>query len=397
MKQITKREVGTAVLIVLVTAAAFACKQLLADWCQKTNSPFCILLDMSTDVFFCLFVIWIALAVYCIADAIRTRRSDREQTERRPAFTVFKSVIFAGMVILCIPLFLPFTGRFGGIKVNGRNPIRLKYYYYLLHDAISGETDTVTVPAKDFQIETHSYAVWGGRYSGSTRNLSNYAVYEENSVYLYSGALKRYIAICQNYQKDLVINYYRKSGIIRTIDDYLLYDRSAFDQKITALEEQEKQKQEAEEAAQKEQEEKHLEVFSAFFHSEGENYEEIVRDLERRGLENTYDTIYISTQYFETGEIALFDNTQNVIYVVRDNNGEDMVEIPPLPYGGTLTEVTEVLDEAGIKWTYHCFGCKGDPDTLDHSKDILHTVHCSPGTPIPKDYVFWFSVYHVGS
>ena len=86
-----------------------------------------------------------------------------------------------------------------------------------------------------------------------------------------------------------------------------------------------------------------------------------------------------------------------MIYVVRDNDAEDMVEIPPLPMNGTFAEITKILDDAGILWTFHCMGSYTEEDiNRDHSKDILNTVHCLPGTPIPKDYVFWFSVHHVG-
>jgi len=74
-----------------------------------------------------------------------------------------------------------------------------------------------------------------------------------------------------------------------------------------------------------------------------------------------------------------------------------MIEIPSLPHNGTFTEVTKILDENGIKWTFDCFGNHGQKqDESDHSHDILKTIHSSPGTPIPKDYVFWFSVDHVG-
>ena len=73
-----------------------------------------------------------------------------------------------------------------------------------------------------------------------------------------------------------------------------------------------------------------------------------------------------------------------------------MIEIPSLPYKGTFTEVTQILDKYGIIWTFDCISnTHSITEGLDHSKDILNTVHCSPGTPVPKDYVFWFSVNHV--
>lgn len=195
--------------------------------------------------------------------------------------------------------------------------------------------------------------------------------------------------------------YYKSSGIIQTVDGIRLYDEPTFLHSTDTLKLEEERKQAEQEAAEKaikeEAEAKSLALSSAFFQSEGKNYGEIVDQLEKDSIENTYKTVYISTRYFETGEIAMFDNPRKTVYVVRDNEAEDMLIVPPIPPDSTLAEITQILDDAGIPWEYDCMGSYTEQDrNRNHSGDILNTYSRSPGTPVPKDYVFWFSVRHAG-
>ena len=274
---------------------------------------------------------------------------------------------------------------------------QIQYNCYLICDAISGETESLTLDADKFRLNYHSYSNGSGRYGRSHVHTAVYAGYGENNVYLYNNALRSYITACNTYKKQIKVVYYKNSGIIQTIDGIPIYDEQAFLHSVDAIESEEKQKQEAEKAIEEEAETQRLALFSAFFESEGKNYEDIVKQLEKEGIENTYKTVYISTHYYDIGEIALFDNMRETIYVVRDNEEEDMLIIPPLPLDGTVTEITKILDDAGIQWEYDCMGSYADQETnLDHSNDILNTYSRSPGTPVTKDFVFRFTVRHIG-
>lgn len=393
MRKLKKDELKALPAIVLSFSVPALVKVLAARLAFKTNSLLCILLDMNTGTIFFTVMVCLLILFWSVSDSVRSLFRDLRAALHMPSFKILLGIC---LLLLAVPQFLLFTGRFAEVQINGRHPLRMQYNYALLRDVFSGETEMLTTDAKHVKISSHGYSVGGGKYHNSLPRISNYLCFSEKSVYLYSTALSPYLAACQKYDKQIEIVYHKHSGVVETVDGMRIYDENAFRNSADAMEQKAAEEQAAQEQAEKEAEEKHLEVFRAFFQSEGENYEEIVRSLAERGLENTYDTIYISTKYFEPGEIALFDNTQNVIYVCRDNDGEDMIKVPPLPLYSPLTEITKILDDAGIKWTYYCFGCKGEQEDFDHSKCILKTVHCSPGTPIPKDYVFWFSVQHVG-
>ncbi len=407
MKKLTKYNAGVIILTAVMFAAIIGFKLWLADHCAKTNSPFWILIDMSTNGFFFGIILLTMIAVLCIPDSRKTMRADLLEAIKSP---LCKKILTVLLIFLVVIQVLPYTERFSNLRINGKKPLRLQYNYYLLRDAFDRETETVKINGKSFRIGDNFFDMPIRR--GLSRRLkSDFAHYNGYCVYLYQDAAAEYIDACREYNKQIEVTYYKNSGIIRTIDGMYIYDRAQFDQaaaepisteapKRTEKEEAARREKEAREAAEKivkdAEEQNNLALYSAFCDSVGENYEEIAAELENRGIKNTYNIIYISTDYFEPGEVAFFDNLDRDIYVVRDNDREDMVKIPPLPYAGTLTEIGRILDDAGIKWKYDCFGCKGNKEEADHSKDVLNTYHCPPGTPVPKDYVYWFSVRHVG-
>ncbi len=393
MKKLKKDTFKTLFAFVLTISVPALVKLLAARLSLKTNSLLCILLDMNTGTVFLTAMLCMIILFRNVSDLVRSFFHNLRAAFHMRAFKILLGIC---LLLVAVPQFFPFSNRFSELQINGRHPFRMQYNFALLRDAFSGETEVLTTDAKYVTILSDRYSFHRENYYNPVPRLSHYLCFGENRIYLYSNALQPYLSVCQQNDKQIEIVYHKHSGVVETVDGIRICDSSALLNSTHAILQKAAEEQAAQEQAEKEAEEEHLEVFSAFFQSEGENYEEIVRSLTERGLENTYDTIYISTQYFEPGEIALFDNTQNVIYVCRDNDGEDMVKVPPLPLYGSLTEITKILDDAGIKWTYHCFGCRGNQEDYDHSNCILHTVHCSPGTPIPKDYVFWFSLQHVG-
>ena len=392
-KKLTKKEAGIAVISVFVAIGMVLFKEWLAGLCAKTNSPLIIFLDIHLSAWVLCIAFFVIFFILCNFNGVSSFLKDLKEDIDNPFYRVVFVIL---LIIIMLPNFFHMSNAYGGIKIDSKEPLKVKYSYCLYCDWIKKETDSVVLAPDEVRLDTHQYTVSSGRGGRSHVYTAHYISFKGFSVYLYEIPAENYIRTCQKYERDMRIVYYKNSGIIKTIDGIKLYDEAGFDDAISRIESEEAEVQAQEEQVKKEEKDKELALFSAFFNSEGDNYEDIVRELEREGIENTYDVEYISTKYFDIGEVAFFDNGQDVVYVVRDNDGEDMVKIPPLPLDGTLPEITKILDENGIKWTYDCFGSIDlDQENLDHSKDTLNTVHCSPGTPIPKDYVFWFSVTHV--
>lgn len=391
MKKETKFEIALILSIAVSFILSFYLKELLTNSCIKTNSPLLILLDTILN-----YAVLIVIS-FVIPLILLNFKSLKKLIDfiKDLFFISNKSLIIIGLILLA-SCFLPVNKKYEEVKINGKRPLKIQYAYYLLCDAIENKTETITIDSEKFSLDKHSYSTRGGRGSRTRYHRFYCASFEDYTMYLYENVLTDYIDTCRKYEMDIEIEYYKNSGNIKSIDGISLYDESGFDNAMYKIEREIREKENLEKQIKEKEEQKRLAAFSAFFEAEGENYEQIVKSLEAEGIENPYETVYISTKYFEIGSIAFFHNMGNKIYVVRDNDNEDMHEIPPIPDDATFTEITRILDDAGIKWTFDCFSDTfADTDELDHSNDILHTVHCSPGTPVPKDYVFWFSVKHV--
>ena len=357
----------------------------------KTNSPLVIMLEI---INYSGFVCFIQFCIVFVLFNLKPFEIDIKSVIHDSFYKKAAAVIIAVFLIISL---LPMPERYDNIRVNNKNPSRLLYCCLLLSDAVNRNTDSVKMNSEDLLLESRSYTINTGRGGRSSHYTSHYASFEGYSTLLYKTSAEKYIRTCRNIGKEIEVEYYEKSGIIKTVDGIDLYDKAGFDKAVYDIEQAEAEKQAAEEELRKKEEEKSLALFSAFFESEGKDYNTIMDELRKENIDYTYSTVYISTKYYEVGEVAFFDNPGRVVYVVRDNDAEEMKVVPSLPHNGTLPEITKILDENGIKWTFDCFGSVGmDEENLDHSHDTLKTVHSSPGTPIPEDYVFWFSVDHVG-
>lgn len=393
MKKETKFEIALVLSGAVSIILSFYLKKSLLNGCVKTNSPLLIFLDaiLNNTV-----LIIIAFVIFLILLNIKSLKNLKKIVKDSLSNSFVKKSLIIIILILFVPCFFPVFKKYGDVEINGKHPLKIQYIYYLLCDAIENKTDIVTIDSEKFRLDKHRYSAGNRRGSSYSYYTFNYASFEDYTVYLYENVLSDYIDTCQKYERDIEIEYYKNSGNIKSIDGISLYDESGFNNAVYKIENEIREKEIVEKQIKEKEEQERLALFSAFFESEGKNYEQIVKSLEAEGIENTYETVYISTKYFEKGSIAFFHNMGNKIYVVRDNDEEDMHEIPPIPSDATFTEITRILDEAGIKWTFDCFSYTfADTDELDHSDDILHTVHCSPGTPVPKEYEFWFSVRHV--
>ena len=393
MKKETKFQIALILSVAVSFILSFYLKELLTNSCVKTNSPLLIFLDALLNYAVLIIIIFVILLILLNIKSLN-KLIDIVKDLLSSSF-VKKSLIIISLILLA-SCFLPVSKKYGAVDINGKSPLKIQYAYYLLCDAIENKTDTISIDSMQIWLGTHRYSTGNSRRTRSTYHTSYYLSFADSSVYLYENVLTDYIDTCRLYEMDIEIEYYKNSGNIKSIDGISLYDESGFDNAMYKIEREIREKENLEKQIKEKEEQKRLTAFSAFFEAEGENYEQIVKSLEAEGIENPYETVYISTKYFEIGSIAFFHNMGNKIYVVRDNDNEDMHEIPPIPDDATFTEITRILDDAGIKWTFDCFSDTfADTDELDHSNDILHTVHRSPGTPVPKDYVFWFSVKHI--
>lgn len=191
MKKMDKQEAKAAVAIVLTFAALVFLKIFLMKHSEKTNSLLSILLDMNTGTVFGFVMFWTVALFWSVTFSVKTFFSDlreacRDRTVRR--------LLLGGLVLLLIPQLFWNTDRFGAIEVNGKKPLKMQYNWYLLCDACSGKTETLTLDASAFRLEKHNWSSGGGRYSRPRRHTAVYACCNGNRVYLYNSALSSYLA-----------------------------------------------------------------------------------------------------------------------------------------------------------------------------------------------------------
>ncbi len=347
MKKETKFEIALILSVAVSFILSFYLKELLTNSCVKTNSPLLILLDALLN-----YAVLIIISFVIPLILLNIKSLKKLIDFIKDLFSISKKLLIIISLILLASCFLPVNKKYEEVKINGKRPLKIQYAYYLLCDAIGNKTDTITIDSEKFSLDKHSYSTRSGRGS-KTRYYRFYcASFEDYTVYLYENVLTDYIDTCRKYEMDIEIEYYKNSGNIKSIDGISLYDESGFDKAMYKIENEIREKESLEKQIKEKEEQERLAAFSAFFESEGENYEQIVKSLEAEGIENPYETVYISTKYFEIGSIAFFHNMGNKIYVVRDNDNEDMHEIPPIPADATFTEITRILDDAGIKWTF---------------------------------------------
>ena len=181
MKKQTKYREGVIILTIVMLAAVFGFKLLLAKCCIKTNSPFLILIDMSTNGFFFGIIFLIMIAVLCIPDSRKTMRSDLLEAIKSP---LCKKILTIILIFLVVIQALPYTERFDKLRINGKKPLRLQYNYALIRDALDRETETVKINGKNFRIgDDDFYSITVRQHGPSRRLKADFAYYSKNSVY----------------------------------------------------------------------------------------------------------------------------------------------------------------------------------------------------------------------
>lgn len=232
-----------------IVAIAVGAKYLFDGLCVKTNSPFWILLDVLCSSLSIALIIFIV--VFYTYFFITSSKKEKEASLKMKAQRKLKAKrmknktsdskdkkAFIGIIIfsLLLPVFLPLQHDFGATKINGKRPLKIQYCFYLLMDAISGDTASVTINPKEFYVGKHSYSGRSRRsFIHYSRIYNYYAEFEGNCVYLYENEIEDYFLFCYEDNIDMEIEYYINSKVIKTINGIEIYDYYGFKNAVSHI------------------------------------------------------------------------------------------------------------------------------------------------------------------
>lgn len=262
------------------------------------------------------------------------------------------------------------------IKVKGNAVSMLNYKYAILKDMIQGKTTIIV-----------------------TQNVSCYSNYikyfSEEKQYVYCSKENSQLVQIANellkYEKQLQIEYYNNTGIIKSIDGIEKSNYKVLSEKVKILinkqTEEEMAKIQEQEKENKEKRELNKIKNDIMTNAIGQPIEKIEQQLKENSFSD-YSIKYISSKLYNTGIVAFVEKKKSpyTYYVVKDNNKEDFVKMPKLAFGMTKDEIIEKLQENGLNYEY---------DTCnwgDHESGTLHTCGYAAGTLLPKGTIVWFSI-----
>jgi len=319
--------------------------------------------------------------------------------------------IAVAVYLVAVNLF-PVSREFCAVRLQEKKPSRFSYKAAILKDALAGETRVARGTWENVRAdgERYSFRVSTGRHTYGTRSAYAYFLaFRDGDVsyqsYLAEGTAVSYYELTEKAsqkkagretericEKEYMIEYYPNSGLVKAIDGCSPYDGDglqvlleAFRAQVAA--EEERREQEAE-AARKENT-RQTTIFLDLMHKgTGRDFSEILSDLEKAKVSIEYKVIYLSTYYYEPGQVAFFDQPNRTVYVVADQEQEEMVEVPYFDAKGSVDNIEKALQEAGITYEIQ----ELDPGEGDASKKKLNSYYCGPGTLIPRAFTYWFSI-----
>ncbi len=325
------------------------------------------------------------LLLFILLGVLFSLRKEGGREESKGILRLF--LLIAGVWILILNLF-PVSKRYEDVLIDGKRPSKLSYKVHILQDAISGETKVETLPVDKVTAIRSGYRIRGGRHSSSRRVDTYYIGFEteENEKFASyeSGVLWKYVTWMKEHTDTIQIEYYVHSGMIKKIDGVDKKDIDALSDRIAEVEEELKLRAEQEELQKRQEEQKAGRRYQIMSQSVGKTLEEVTRELEAEDIPFIHNVKYISSQMYECNTIAFSDN--EAVYVVKDNQKEDMIQVPKMKRGMTKDEVIATLTEAGFTYEYDTFSCSM------HKSGELHTCHFGGGEWAPKGYKVWFSI-----
>lgn len=111
----------------------------------------------------------------------------------------------------------------------------------------------------------------------------------------------------------------------------------------------------------------------------GMNIDELIKELEEKNIQN-YSVKYISSKLDVVNNVIFVDKNKFCFYVIKDNNSEEMVEMPNLKTYMKKDEIIRLLEEKGVNYEFH------GAMYIDKEEYVgtLSTYTYKPGTLIPK-------------
>lgn len=319
-------------------------------------------------------------------------REEGRKEENRGILRMF--FLIAGVWIAVLNVF-PVSEQYEAVLIDGKKPTKFSYKASILQDAIDGETKVETLPVEKIEPFRAEYRTRGGRHS-SSRNVTTYYIgyeTEENKAFASyeSSVLWKYVTWMKENADTIQIEYYAHSGLIKRIDGVDKRDLDGLNARIAAVEEalkrqaeQEELQKKQEELQKKEETQKGGRRYAIISQSVGKTLEEVKQELEAEEITFIHNVHYISSKKYECNVIAFWDNED--IYVVRDNEAEDLIQVPKMRDGMTKEEIIDSLTEAGFSYEWDSFSCEM------HRPGCLHTIQFGGGQWIPKGYTVWFSI-----
>lgn len=312
-------------------------------------------------------------------------------------------------VIFLVALNLfPVSRRFEVVRLNEEKPSRFAYKFAILKDAASRETKIVRGSREDVKAGYYTYNVRSGRYGTKTTN-TYYLAFRDGEIsfqsFLADRTLVNYYQLSEKilqkgletdqewiYEKEYAIEYYPHAGLLKAVDGCNPYDGESLqtlvdELKVTVAEKEERERQETE-ALRQEQSRQFSIAYDLFMNGTGRYLSDIEAELAKENISYEYEVVNLSTCHYEPGQIAFYDHPNRTVYVVKDQFGEEMVEVPYFDKKWPVQDIEKVLKEAGI--TYLCEEL--DRGEGDVAKKRLYTYYCGPGTIIPKEFVYWFTI-----
>jgi len=310
-------------------------------------------------------------------------------------------LIVIGLIILyfVITNFFKVSKAYKVCKINAETPSWWTYEIALLKDAVSGETEVVELNFDKLEAVATSYNYKVARRHG-TRTYSNttyYIKYENKEGGTHSAMLEsgEAVAYLKNLNKltdridiTVKIEYYPNSGTIKYINDMSPYDADALEAHYNSIVEQNANVLEKRLSDEHDEATRQTKIiFDVMPNSVGKKLSDVMSILDEECVEfdKRIKVQYISSKSFGIGEIAFWDGANRRIYVVEDQDGEDMVMLPYFDEKTPVEDIFDMLNEAGI--TFRCYADKSWTGGY-----VLDYTECTPGTMIPKSYSFMFSL-----
>lgn len=380
---------------------------------EQTLSPWCLFLyvnfkdSLYWPVSFLALICWITFP-----DKKERKEPDWKEKHKSSLGKGLKIWGIAVAVYLIAVNLFPVSREFCAVRLQEKKPSRFAYKVAILKDALAGETKVARGTWENVQAngERYSYRVSTGRHTYGTRAAyAYYLVFRDGEAtyqsYLADRTAVNYYELTEKAsqkkvgwetericEKEYEIEYYPNSGLVKAIDGRSPYDGEGLQALLEAFRSQvaaEEEHREQEAKAVREENIRQITIFLDLMHNgTGRDFAEIQSDLAEENVSVEYEVAYLSTYYYEPGQVAFFDQPNRTVYVVRDQNREEMVEVPHFDAKGPVKNIEQALQEAGIHYEIE----ELDPGEGDATKKKLYTYYCGPGTLIPRAFTYWFTI-----